>query len=165
MRVIMLWCSRECWNGRQARLRCVWLCRVGSSPISRTKYLQIPFGIWRYFCLRERWDSKGRPDRREGKKVSGGHFLSSWESPSKSRCIQYGCRWILNMSDFEKVLVRAHFPKSPTRTLAPKKRLPLRADCCLPSSLLQQISPEPPLNRGLAIFNRCNSQEIGVQSV
>ena len=28
---------RECWNGRQARLRCVWLCRVGSSPISRTK--------------------------------------------------------------------------------------------------------------------------------
>ena len=29
-------CLRECWNGRQARLRCVWLCRVGSSPISRT---------------------------------------------------------------------------------------------------------------------------------
>ncbi len=28
---------RECWNGRQARLRCVWLRRVGSSPISRTK--------------------------------------------------------------------------------------------------------------------------------
>ena len=27
---------RECWNGRQARLRCVWLRRVGSSPISRT---------------------------------------------------------------------------------------------------------------------------------
>ena len=28
---------RECWNGRQARLRCVWFRRVGSSPISRTK--------------------------------------------------------------------------------------------------------------------------------
>ena len=27
---------RECWNGRQARLRCVWFRRVGSSPISRT---------------------------------------------------------------------------------------------------------------------------------
>ena len=26
-------------------------------------------------------DSKGRPDRREGKKVSGGHFFSPWESP------------------------------------------------------------------------------------
>ena len=27
---------RECWNGRQARLRCVWLRRGGSSPLSRT---------------------------------------------------------------------------------------------------------------------------------
>ncbi len=59
MRVIMLWCSRECWNGRQARLRCVWFRRVGSSPISRTKYLQIPDGIWRYLYFRERWNSKG----------------------------------------------------------------------------------------------------------
>ena len=33
---------RECWNGRQARLRCVWLCRVGSSPISRTNK-KVPF--------------------------------------------------------------------------------------------------------------------------
>ncbi len=32
---------QECWNGRQARLRCVWLRRVGSSPISCTK-IQIP---------------------------------------------------------------------------------------------------------------------------
>ena len=37
-------CSRECWNGRQARLRCVWLCRVGSSPISRTKFRLPPMG-------------------------------------------------------------------------------------------------------------------------
>ena len=35
--VIILKHLRECWNGRQARLRCVWLRRVGSSPISRTK--------------------------------------------------------------------------------------------------------------------------------
>ena len=36
-RIIMIWHLRECWNGRQARLRCVWLRRVGSSPISRTR--------------------------------------------------------------------------------------------------------------------------------
>ena len=33
---------RECWNGRQARLRCVWFRRVGSSPISRTNK-KVPF--------------------------------------------------------------------------------------------------------------------------
>jgi len=38
-----------------------------------------------------RRDSKGRPDRREGKKVSGGHFFSPWESPSKARRIRKGC--------------------------------------------------------------------------
>ena len=54
------------------------------------------------------------------RKHAGGMFFRPWESPSKSRCIRYGCRWILNMSDFEKVLVRAHFFKSPIRTLAPK---------------------------------------------
>ena len=35
--VIIHWQLRECWNGRQARLRCVWLRRGGSSPLSRTK--------------------------------------------------------------------------------------------------------------------------------
>ena len=39
--IIIIRHLRECWNGRQARLRCVWLRRVGSSPISRTK-LQPP---------------------------------------------------------------------------------------------------------------------------
>ena len=34
--IIIIRHLRECWNGRQARLRCVWLRRVGSSPISRT---------------------------------------------------------------------------------------------------------------------------------
>ena len=28
-----------------------------------------------------RRDLKGRPERSEGKKVSGGHFFSPWESP------------------------------------------------------------------------------------
>ena len=42
---------RECWNGRQARLRCVWFRRVGSSPISRTKKEVVLtdglfFGMW-----------------------------------------------------------------------------------------------------------------------
>ena len=32
-------------------------------------------------------DSKGRPERSEGNKVSSGHFISPWESPSVSRCI------------------------------------------------------------------------------
>ncbi len=41
--------SRECWNGRQARLRCVWLCRVGSSPISRTKKREYPSGVLSFF--------------------------------------------------------------------------------------------------------------------
>jgi len=31
--------------------------------------------------LMVRQDLKGRPDRREGKKVSGGHFFSPWENP------------------------------------------------------------------------------------
>ena len=35
-------------------------------------------------------DSKGRPERREGKKVSSGHFLSPWESPSKKDCAPEG---------------------------------------------------------------------------
>ena len=29
-------------------------------------------------------ESKGRPERSEGKKVSGGHFFSPWEIPSFS---------------------------------------------------------------------------------
>ena len=37
------------------------------------------------------WDSKERPDRREGKKVSGGHFFSSGESPKALDCIPEGC--------------------------------------------------------------------------
>ena len=42
---------RECWNGRQARLRCVWLRRVGSSPISRTKISATPYGVADIFML------------------------------------------------------------------------------------------------------------------
>ena len=48
---------RECWNGRQARLRCVWFRRVGSSPISRTKISAAPCGVADIFMLR--WDMKG----------------------------------------------------------------------------------------------------------
>ena len=87
--IIIIRHLRECWNGRQARLRCVWLRRVGSSPISRTKIPVTPYGVTGIFCAE--MDSKERPDRREGKKVSGGHFLSSWESPSDLRRIRYGC--------------------------------------------------------------------------
>ena len=36
-------------------------------------------------------DSKGRPDRREGKEVSGGHLFSPWENPQPYERIRYGC--------------------------------------------------------------------------
>ena len=36
-------------------------------------------------------DSKGRPDRREGKKVSGGHFFRPWENPQPYERTRYGC--------------------------------------------------------------------------
>ena len=36
-------------------------------------------------------DSKGRPDRRSGKKVSGGHFFRPWENPCASGRIPEGC--------------------------------------------------------------------------
>ena len=49
-----------------------------------------PFGVV-FFCLLSEGDSKGRPDRREGKKVSGGHFFSPWESPLVWGRIRYGC--------------------------------------------------------------------------
>ena len=48
---IILWHLRECWNGRQARLRCVWLRRVGSSPISRTKLKPLRIGILGGFLI------------------------------------------------------------------------------------------------------------------
>ncbi len=40
------------------------------------------------FCLCRK-DSKGRPERSESKKVSGGHFFSPWESPSASDAPPY----------------------------------------------------------------------------
>ena len=37
-------------------------------------------------------DLKGRPERSEGKKVSGGHFFSPWENPSLSGCGPSACK-------------------------------------------------------------------------
>ena len=84
--------------------------------------MQIPIGVSAFFNTRR--DSKGRPDQREGKKVSGGHFFSPWESPSNSRRIRYGCGWNLNVPDTEKVLVSRAFSKNPVRTFVPKKNNP-----------------------------------------
>ena len=47
---------RECWNGRQARLRCVWFRRVGSSPISRTIKTPTPGGVG-VLIFQGGWDS------------------------------------------------------------------------------------------------------------
>ena len=42
-----------------------------------------------FWC--ERWDSKGRPERSEGKKHAGGMFFRPWESPfSKKKSKQWG---------------------------------------------------------------------------
>ena len=49
---------RECWNGRQARLRCVWLRRVGSSPISRTIKAECSYGHSAFILFG--WDSKNQ---------------------------------------------------------------------------------------------------------
>ena len=75
--------------------------------------------------LRERGDSKERPGRRPGKEVSGGHFFSSWESPSNLRRIPEECGSNWNLSDAKKMLIRRAFSKSPISPLAPKYRLPL----------------------------------------
>ena len=77
--------------------------------------------LWGGSFFVQRWDSKARPEQSEGTKQSGGLFGRAWESPSNSIHIRYGCGLNLNMSDAEKALVRAHFSKSPIRTLAPKK--------------------------------------------
>ena len=37
--------------------------------------------LWVSFFLLMQRDSKGRPDRREGKQVSSGHLFSPWENP------------------------------------------------------------------------------------
>lgn len=52
---------RECWNGRQARLRCVWLCRGGSSPLSRTKKRDTLQGV---SFFGKSWDSNPSQCRR-----------------------------------------------------------------------------------------------------
>ena len=85
---------RECWNGRQARLRCVWLCRVGSSPISRTKKSRYPSGYLDFLM----------PDgtRKAVKKTCQWHVFRPWESPTKSRRIRYGCGLILIICKIQK---------------------------------------------------------------
>ena len=81
--------------------------KSAASPHARTKYLQIPFGIWRYFCLRKRGDS-----RKAVKKTCQWHVFRPWESPSDSRRIRYGCGWNLNTSDAQKRWYGRTFGKS-----------------------------------------------------
>ena len=77
---------RECWNGRQARLRCVWLRRVGSSPISRTRKDRIPDG---YPVFSGMWESPRKPN--DGSQRTGRRFPAIGKSPSDA---------ILNKSDW-----------------------------------------------------------------
>ena len=60
----------------------------GSSPRRVTKKTETPFGVSDF--LMGCGDSKGRRRRSRGKKVSGGHFFSPWESPWCSECIPQG---------------------------------------------------------------------------
>ena len=101
VRVIIRKQMRECWNGRQARLRCVWFRRVGSSPISRTKSLQIPCGFGEIFCARD-GTRKGDTSPQTGVKSVRWTLFSPWESPSNSRRILYGCGLNLNIYETQK---------------------------------------------------------------
>ena len=75
-----------------------------------------------FWC--ERWDSKGRPERSEGKKHAGGMFFRSWESLLRFETHPVGM-WIkLESVRCRKGLVRRTFSKSPIRTLAPEKGRP-----------------------------------------
>ena len=68
----------------------------------------------RYFLWNE-WDSKERPDRREGKKVSGGHFFSSWENPWKTDGIPEGCwQFFISYARNENAN-ESHYPPPPIR--------------------------------------------------
>ena len=82
----------------------------GSSPFWRTKK-QMPFRASAFWYIRR--DSKERPGRRPGKEVSGGHFFSSWESPSGLRRIPEGCGSNRNLSDTEKCWYNALSPEVP----------------------------------------------------
>ena len=115
--------------------------------------------------------------RKAVKKTCRWHVFRPWESPSNSRRIRNGCGLNLNMSENEKVLVHGTFPESPKRTLAPKKRLPLRAAsfCAemghepsnasvrgtlarfLPDSGNKSQHDRPKIDV-LPVFKRCNSQ-------
>ena len=61
--------------------------------------------------LRERWDSKGWPERSEGAKQSGGLFCRPWESPSDLRRIPEGCGSNWNLYEAQKRWNAALFQK------------------------------------------------------
>ena len=56
---------------------------VGHESVARVQIPAAPpkkfHPNWGGTFLMVRWDLKGRPDRREGKKVSGGHFFRQYE--------------------------------------------------------------------------------------
>ena len=68
---------------------------------------------------------KGGTSPQTGVKSVRWTLFSPWESPSKSRCIRYGCGWILNMSDTEKCWCGRIFLKSYKNTRTKKERVPL----------------------------------------
>ena len=71
-----------------------------------------------FYCSRR--NSKAQPERSEGTKQSGGLFCRVWESPSKSRCIQYGSRLILNMSENEIQLSTEQLKPTSSKTGGPQ---------------------------------------------
>ena len=101
--IIIIRHLRECWNGRQARLRCVWLRRVGSSPISRTRKDRIPVGY-------PVFSGMGGGTRKTVKKTCRGHVFRPWESPRKSNGGPHG-----PAGDFRNSVRPSMFP--PPRTV------------------------------------------------
>ena len=70
---------------------------VGSNPIIHPRNETEAFASVFSFLGWIKWDSKGRPERSEGKKVSGGHFLSLWENPGAADGIPMGCWQLLRI--------------------------------------------------------------------
>ena len=64
---------RECWNGRQARLRCVWSTPCGFESHLSHQESRYPFG-YLLFCY---FDGT----RKAVRKYAGGIFFRPWESP------------------------------------------------------------------------------------
>ncbi len=93
---------RECWNGRQARLRCVWQPPCGFESHLSHQNIGHPVRGARYFYARD-------GTRKAVKKTCRWHVFRPWESPSDLRRIRYGCGSNLSISDVNECCYKRIF--------------------------------------------------------